>query len=290
MGHTPIGWVDAPTLRGMTAERTWSLPGVDGTRHCVTWSHETPRYAVLLSHGYGEHIGRYAHVASALVDAGAVVHGIDHVGHGRSDGARAVVRDYDEVVKDLHQLDLRVREEHPDLPVVLIGHSMGGLIALRYAQSYADTLAALVLSGPQLGGHEILAQLLAMPEIPEFPMDATILSRDPAVGEAYVADPLVWHGGFQRPTLEAMVRAQQAVEAGARVTSLPVLWMHGTDDQLSPIESARPVVESVVEQLQTREYTDARHEIFNETNQHEVIADLVAFLDTVLALTGTQQR
>ena len=263
----------------MTEMRTWSLSGFDGARHCVTWSATQPRYVVLLSHGYGEHIGRYSHVAEALVADGAAVYGIDHVGHGRSEGERAVVPDYDKVVEDLHLLDLSAREECPGLPVVLIGHSMGGLIALRYAQKYADTLVALVLSGPQLGGAEMLSQLLALPEIPSFPMDASILSRDPAVGEAYLADPLVWHGDFQRPTLEAMVSAQKAVEDGPRVDSIPVLWMHGTDDLLSALDVARPVVEGVVtNQLESREYSSAKHEIFNEINKDEVIADLLAFL------------
>ncbi len=267
----------------MIEPRTWSLAGFDGARHAVTWSQGSPRYVALLSHGYGEHIGRYQHVADALVQAGAAVYGIDHVGHGRSEGDRVVIENYDSVVADLHQLDLRAREENPGLPVVLIGHSMGGLIAMRYAQEYADSLAALVLSGPQISGKEMLGQLLALPEIPEFPIDPTVLSRDPAVGEAYMSDPLVWHGGFQRPTVEAMVAALTQVEEGARLESLPVLWMHGTEDQLSPVEGARGVVEATVTgHLERRIYQDARHEIFNETNKDEVIGDLVAFIDQAL--------
>lgn len=267
----------------MTELRTWSLVGSDGTRHAVNWSSPSPRYVALLSHGYGEHVGRYEHVADALVQAGATVYGIDHVGHGRSAGPQAVIPDYDAVVEDLHRLDLSAREENPGLPVVLIGHSMGGLIALRYAQEYADTLAALVLSGPQLGGKEMLAQLLALPEIPSFGVDPTALSRDPAVGEAYLADPLVWHGDLQRPTVEAMVRALSQVEEGKRLDSLPVLWIHGAEDQVSPLEGARPVVQSVVSgALEERSYEGARHEIFNETNKDEVLQDVVAFVDRVL--------
>lgn len=267
----------------MTEPDTWSLNGFDGARHAVTWSEGAPRHIALLSHGYGEHIGRYQHVADALVQSGAAVYGIDHVGHGRSEGDRVVIENYDSVVDDLHQLDLRAREENPGLPVVLIGHSMGGLIALRYAQEYADSLAALVLSGPQISGKEMLGQLLAMPEIPEFPIDPTVLSRDPAVGEEYLSDPLVWHGGFQRPTVEAMVASLTKVEEGPKLGSLPVLWMHGTEDQLSPIEGARAAVESAVTgHLEQRVYQDARHEIFNETNKDEVIGELVAFIERTL--------
>lgn len=267
----------------MVEPRAWSLDGFDGARYAVTWSADTPRFVALLSHGYGEHVGRYQHVADALVKAGASVYGIDHVGHGRSDGDRAVIRDFDAVVQDLHELDLRAREENPGLPVVLIGHSMGGLIALRYAQAYAEGLAALVLSGPQLGGKDMLAQLLALPEVPSFGVDATVLSRDPSVGEAYLADPLVWHGDFQRQTVEAMVAALTAAEEGTPLDTLPVLWLHGTDDQLSPLEGARPMIESVVTGSREEHfYEGARHEIFNETNADEVLEDLVAFVRRVL--------
>jgi alpha-beta hydrolase superfamily lysophospholipase len=268
----------------MTEPHTWTLTGFDGSRrHAVTWSAGSARYVALVSHGYGEHTGRYQHVADALVAAGAAVYALDHVGHGQSEGDRAVVPDYDGLVDDLHRLDQRAREENPALPVVLVGHSMGGLVALRYAQEYGDTLAALVLSGPQVAGKEMLEQLLALPQFPELPVDASVLSRDPRVGEAYLADPLVWHGGLQRPTVEAMVRALTALADGKRVDSLPVLWLHGTDDQLSPLAAARPVVEAVVTGgLQQRAYPGARHEIFNETNRDEILADVVGFIDRTL--------
>ena len=268
----------------MTEPRTSSLATSDGSRHTVSWVGDDPTHVVLLSHGYGEHIGRYQHVADALVEAGAAVYGLDHVGHGRSDGERAVVPDYDMVVADLHQLADKAREEHPGLPVVLVGHSMGGLVAVRYAQQHQEELAALVLSGPQVAGKDMLAMLLGMPEFPEFPIDPSVLSRDPAVGEAYLADPLVWHGGLQRPTVEAMVGALNALEEGPRLDRVPVLWLHGTDDQLSALDGARPVVESLATgAFESKTYPEARHEIFNETNRDEVLGDLTDFLHRTLA-------
>lgn len=268
----------------------FTFPGTDGGRHAVRWTPTgeggRPRFVALLSHGYGEHLGRYEHVVTALVDAGAVVYGLDHAGHGRSEGERAAVRDYDALVADLHALDDRARKEHPDLPVVLVGHSMGGLVAARYAQQYQDDLAALALSGPQLGGREMLEQLLEMPEMPSFPIDPAVLSRDPQVGEAYLADPLVWHGDLKRTTAEAMVAAQRALEDGPRLT-VPVLWLQGSEDFLAPADTNREVLARLVAgPFEQHLYDGARHEIFNETNRDEVLGDLVGFLRGVVSANG----
>src|SRR4051794_17115959 len=168
------------------------------------WPNREARRVVILAHGYGEHLGRYEHVARRLVDRGAVVAGPDHIGHGRSGGDRVVMTDYDAVVDDLHRVVELMRDRHPGLPLVLVGHSMGGMIGARYAQLHRDELAGLVLSGPVLGSWSAATGMLALPEIPDDPLDVSTLSRDPSVGEVYSADELVWHGPFKRPTLEAI--------------------------------------------------------------------------------------
>src|SRR5690606_8067414 len=189
--------------------------------------------------------GRYPHVAEFLVGHGAAVYAADHVGHGRSDGDRVSVPDYERVVEDFAVLDRRARAEHPGLPVVLVGHSMGGMIAARYAQRYGDTLAALVLSGPVLGSWEASISLLAHDPIPETPIDVSTLSRDPAVGEAYAADPLVWHGPFKRETLQGIDRCLRTIDAGPRLGALPTLWAHGEADTLVLLEETRAGVDRI---------------------------------------------
>ena len=264
----------------MAQSREWTLDGSGGRLAARTWEGDVePAHLVLLAHGYGEHVGRYEHVAAALVAGGAAVYAVDHVGHGRSEGERVLVTDVETVVDDLHEVDRRARAEHPGLPVVLLGHSMGGLIAARYAQRFGDTLAALVLSGPLVGEWGAAAQLLALPEIPDVPLDITALSRDPAVGAAYDSDPLVWHGPFKRPTLEAIERGLAAVSAGPSLGALPVLWAHGGADPLVPVEGSRSGVEHLsAGQHVEHVYADARHEIFNEVNAEEVLADVTAFI------------
>jgi alpha-beta hydrolase superfamily lysophospholipase len=254
----------------------------NGEREKITaqlWPAEVPRWVALLAHGYGEHIGRYEYVADTLLRHGAVVYGLDHMGHGRSHGERVLVHDFEEVVTDLHTVEDRARADHPGLPVVLIGHSMGGMIAARYAQRYGTGLTALVLSGPVLGGWGPIKMLLELAEIPDIPIDIATLSRDLSVGETYAADPLVWHGPFKRPTVEAFDRCMATISAAGRLGALPTLWVHGEADELVPLDATRGGIEEIRgEDLREIIYPDARHEVFNETNKAEVLADVIGFI------------
>ncbi len=167
--------------------------------------------------------------------------------------------------------------------MVLIGHSMGGLVAARYAQQHADGLAGLVLSGPAVGDNPDLLALVGMDPIPEVPIDPAALSRDPAVGEAYAADELVYHGGFARETLMGLGAAIEAVAAGPSLGALPTLWIHGEEDPIVPLAHTRTAMEHLGgSELSEKIYPGARHELFNETNRDEVIGDVVAFVARTL--------
>ncbi|MCH5670774.1 alpha/beta hydrolase [Streptomyces gilvus] len=267
----------------MADAREHVLAGSRGALVAREWPHERPRYLALIAHGYGEHIGRYEELAGVLGRHGAAVFGPDHLGHGKSDGERVLVEDFEEVVGDLHAVAEPARAAYPGLPVVLVGHSMGGLIAARYAQRYGDELAALVLSGPVIGAWALPGRLLALDEIPDTPISPAALSRDPAVGAAYGADPLVWHGPMKRPTVEAFARTLRRVAEGGDVGRLPVLWLHGDDDRLVPLAGSRVGVERLSGGVLTeRVFPGARHEVFHETNRAEVFAELVRFLDGVV--------
>ena len=268
--------------------RTETFQGSEGGVSLRLWENPDARHLVVISHGYGEHIGRYEHVAGALVSRGAAVWGPDHLGHGKSDGERVLVCDFEHIVDDLHHVVSSGGRAHAGLPVVLIGHSMGGMIAARYAQRHGRGLAGLVLSGPSIGCPEVVEPLLALPEIPDIPIDPAVLSRDPAVGEAYANDPLVHHGPFKRPTLEAIRAILAAIDAGPGFGALPTLWLHGGDDRLVPIDTTRVAIAKLQgRDLTERVYEGAQHEVFNETNKDQVLDEVCTFIDRV---TGARLR
>ncbi len=249
------------------------------------WEAAEPRCIVLIAHGYGEHAGRYSEVAERLVETlDAAVYAPDHRGHGRTEGERALVVDVEAIVDDLHGVAERARAAHPGLPLALIGHSMGGILAARYAQRFPEELTALVLSGPAIGANPDLLGLLDLDPIPDVPIDPAALSRDPSVGEAYAADELVHHGPFRRETLQALVDAIEAIADGPSLGTIPTLWVHGADDAIVPLEHTRPAVEQLRgADFEEHIYPGARHEVFNETNRDEVLDDVSGFLARALA-------
>lgn len=260
------------------------------TIHHQAWLPDaSPRAVVLLVHGLGEHAGRYEHVAEALVDAGYAVRALDHRGHGRSSGKRAFVESYDELLRDLHQFRRLVTDEHPDIPLVLLGHSMGGNIAMGYTLGNPDGIAALVLSGPalQVGDDFSPLQLKVFGAIARIApglrpqgLSADAISRDPAVVEAYRNDPLVYTGKISAGLGAALIGAMQSFPDRYHELRLPILVLHGTDDQLADIDGSRELEAKAVDADLTAHYYDGLyHEVFNEPERDRVLADLTSWLD-----------
>lgn len=252
-----------------------------------------PKAVVVLVHGLGEHSGRYRYVAERLTTAGYAVHALDHRGHGRSDGKRAYATSYDELQRDLAQFRRLVSEQHPDLPVVMLGHSMGGNLAVGHALDHPDGLRALAVSGAALKvGDDVtpaqikLFGLIARvaPGLRLRGLDASLLSRDPAVVEAYRNDPLVFTGKISAGLGAALIAAMQRFPGEYHSLALPIWIGHGTDDRLADIEGARQLEAGATNADVTARYYDGLyHEIFNEPQRDQVLDDLIDWLDTVVA-------
>jgi alpha-beta hydrolase superfamily lysophospholipase len=257
--------------------------GSEGRVFYRRWdSEDSPVRLVLIVHGYAEHGGRYGHVAAPLTRRGSAVYADDHLGHGRSDGERALISDFEHVVDDLHALAAIARAEHPGLPLFLVGHSMGGLLAARFAQRWPDEVAGVAFCGAVIGDWQWARDVLAQPELPYVPFDPGALSRDPQVGASYAADPLVYHGQYKRRLLEAEVEALDRFQRDIGCLTMPILFLHGTDDPFVPYQRSLDAVRAMpTRDVTVHVYPGARHEVLNETDRDEVIGHLCDWIERV---------
>jgi alpha-beta hydrolase superfamily lysophospholipase len=261
----------------------------DGTRlFRRSWLPRKPQRTLALVHGFAEHSGRYDHVGAWFATRDFAVHAYDHRGHGRSDGERGHVDSFSQLLDDLESfLDL-VRTEHSDSPLVLMGHSLGGLVvATLLAERKPDLLCAAISAPPLELGPGVSRMRLRMARTlrrfrPQLRLGAGIdsgdLSRDPEVARAYDDDPLV----FKRATTSFAVEMLDTVErigsAGMHV-QVPLLLLHGEADRVCPPRGSR----AFHGQLQgaghrLRLYPKLRHEILNEPEQEQVFEDLLSWV------------
>lgn len=251
------------------------------------WVPPDPSGVLLICHGLGEHCGRYGTVVDAVLPDGWAVYGLDHRGHGRSGGRRAHLDRYQDLLDDLDAVRRTVTARHPGLPVVLLGHSMGGQIALAYALDHQDALRALVLSAPALASRAVPAAMVAVlrrvarfgPTLRPAGIDESRISKDPRVVAAYRADPLVHHGNPTLGLSAALFAAMDALPERARALRLPLLLMHGTADELTEPDGSRLLERTSGSPDQTvRWYDGLWHEIFHEPERDGPLTDLRQWL------------
>jgi lysophospholipase len=270
-------------------EASGSFAGVGGRR--IFWRSWTPARpalgTVVLVHGAGEHSARYGHVVARLLDEGFAVHASDHRGHGRSDGPRAFIEDMDDVVADVNSLVGRAVASDPGVPVFMLGHSMGGLISLRYTIAHQERLSGLILSAALAAIEsvpkplELVGRALSVvaPRMPLIAIDASLICRDPAVVEAYVSDPLVHHGKLPARTAAQLADAVQRFPATVGAITVPTLILYGTADGLCPPAGSEMLAQRIGSpDLTVKAYDGLFHEILNEPEREAVLDDIVAWL------------
>lgn len=253
-----------------------------------TWTPSAVRAVIVLAHGAAEHSGRYGWTAERLGERGYAVWAIDHRGHGRSDGPRAYLDRIDHAVADLDQLVDRAAAAHPDTPLFLLGHSVGGCISLAYAVQHQDKLDGLLLSAPvaaleaaslaeRVAGH-VLSRVA--PRLGVYDIDSATVSRDPEVVRDYDADPLNHHGKLPARTVHELASAVARFPDEVGGLTLPMLIMHGTADRLVPIHGSLMVDErSGSEDKTFIRYDGLFHEILNEPERERVADDIASWLD-----------
>ena len=264
------------------------LDGAGGRRiYWQSWRPEAePHALIVIVHGAGEHSGRYGYVAETLVHDGYAAYSLDHRGHGRSDGPRGLIDRLDSAVADLDRLVSDALAQHPALPVFLLGHSMGGTIAVRYALSHQDRLTGMILTGPlaviEAGAPLRLAgRVLSVvaPTLPLIGVDPALVSRDPEVVSAYESDPLVHHGKLPARTLGELASAIDRFPDAVPAITVPTLILYGAEDRLCPPSGSRMLGERIGSQDKTvKAYDGLYHEILNEPERDAVLADIRGWL------------
>ncbi len=248
----------------------------------------SPHAAILFLHGWSDHAGRWSGVGERLRDAGCAVYLLDQRGHGRSGGRRGHLSRFSQLLGDLQAFRRAVRRRRPELPQVLLGHSFGGLVVLRYLETQpSDALTAAVVASPWLAlaaappaWKRLLGRALAdlWPTLPiPAGIDSGTLSRDPAVSAAYDADRAV-HGLATPGAWREMQWAQRAVTADAHRIDTPLLFLLGGEDRLVDTQAARAFAAGLDAPVQVQWYAEMYHELLHDPQNEQVIADILEFL------------
>lgn len=251
---------------------------------------ESPRATIVLAHGVSEHSERYAHVAAGLNARGYSFYALDHRGHGRSGGRRAFVERFQALVDDLDQLvDLAAAEPadgNAQLPV-LMGHSMGGAVAVGYAIRHPRKISALVLSNPVASIETAPAAVLAgrllsriAPGLGVYSVDPNGVSRDPEEVRRYVEDPLNFHGKLPARTVAEIGNEVATFPERAAAIDVPTLIMYSATDPIVAASGSEMLAERVGSgDVTLRNWDGLRHEILNEPERDDVIAEIADWLD-----------
>jgi alpha-beta hydrolase superfamily lysophospholipase len=264
--------------------------GSIGKIHYEHWEPADPKALVVFFHGLGEHIGSYGPLAERLTAAGFALWASDHLGHGHSEGVRVLISRVDDLINDAEHLLHLAREAHPELPVILAGHSLGSAVTTLLT---AERLLpggfsphGLVLAGSSLlplpGGG--LAELLASGiDLMSLRKDPGEMTRNTEYAQQIREDPLTWQGGIRLETLRALgaigARSEAAVSGGT--LTLPILLLHGEEDDLASAEGARKAAE-LLPNARAVIFPSDRHNILNEIDRDAVYDVLVEFVDSVI--------
>lgn len=254
------------------------------------WEVESARAVVRIVHGLGEHGGRYAPLAETLRERGIASYALDLRGHGVSEGIRGHVTSFERFLDDMEAF---ARETPTEAPTFLLGHSLGGLIALRAAETgRAGRLAGAILSAPAVAlakrasvwthaGASVLSRIAPAVGLSNG-IDPADLSRDPEAVAAYRSDPLIHDRITPRLYIEMLAAMRAASEAAAEVR-LPVLLLAPGDDRITSVPAAQAVASSFAGAVEIRSYAGYFHESLNERECETVLADIVAWLEKRIA-------
>ena len=250
------------------------------------------RASIIIVHGLGEHSGRYENVVNYLAPLGYALYAFDLIGHGKSEGARAFVEKFEDFTDTLTMYKSKVRGWQPDKPLFLMGHSMGGLIASEYLIDHSDEFNGAVISAPLIMVPDninkatiLVGKILSKiaPSMGITAVDPSAVSRDPGVVHAYETDPLVFHGKTTARLSAELLKAIMRVNDKFGEITVPFIVLQGSDDKLVNPQGSKMLYEYAgSEDKSMKIYDGLYHEVFNEPERDQVLADVAAWLDARL--------
>lgn len=259
------------------------IPSYDGLELFFTRDPvEASRAAILIVHGMAEHCGRYDYVKGKLNAAGYSVYRYDNRGHGKSKGTRGHLDSFDPLIDDANFMIDLVAKENPNLPVFMLGHSMGGFIAAAFGAKYPGKVKGIILSAAATNSanlKQILPPAVPDPMVPIPNALSSLISTDPAVVKAYEEDPLV----LKETTLgllDQFCKGQVWLNENESAFHYPCLILHGGGDQIVPAADSKRFYENIPSQDKSLKiYDGLYHEIMNEPIKDTVIADIISWIN-----------
>lgn len=268
-----------------------TLPGANGNSlKQRIWKPSDPAVAlVVIAHGICEHGGRYQAAAEKLNQSGIAVVVTDYRGHGGSDGRRVFFNAIEELVEDFDLSFQHATKYYPDIPIFLVGFSLGSLVTINYVLTRAPQITGLVIMGNALGGNQLLPapfqpvlHMLAklLPTSKLLPrLNAQQMSTDGQVVEDYLNDALVYHGRWRLRTLSAILKSVQSTRARVEKLYSPLLIMHGEGDQILPANGADFLYRnSGSKDKHLTIYPNEYHDLLNSLSRNAVISDLLRWI------------
>lgn len=283
-------------MTGTANRRTFDIqvPGDSETLRGDAWVPDEPKAVLAIVHGLGEHRGRYDGMAEKFCGRGIAVYKYDQRGHGESGGVRGHAPSFDTLLDGVDAFLNVVKADHPDLPVMLFGQSMGGLVVIDYLLRRKHSIMSAISSSPFLTlpkdppAAQITIGKLINVIYPSFTqanqIDVNDLSRDATVGEAYSKDPLVHPRISTRMFFGLMGAAEYALEHAGELKT-PLLLMHGSSDRITSVKGSRMFAERAPDLCTFKEFDGAYHELHFEVMADEV-HDLIA--ETVLSAAAVK--
>jgi acylglycerol lipase len=271
----------------MSSHATGYFKGFDGVKlFKQNWTNPTSKATLVFVHGYTEHSSRYTEFAEFLNNQQIDLYTFDQRGYGKSEGQRAYVDRFDHYLKDL---DIFLKEQAPaNKPIFLMGHSMGGLIVVKYGMDYSHNLSGIISSAAALQISEDISPILqkisgflsiVVPKLKTIKLDTTHLSRDPAEVKKYNEDELIYHEGTYARTGAEILKATKETAIRFNKFSEPILILHGLADKITDAKGSQLLYDQCSSSDKNYiPYKESYHELLFEPEKKQVMGDIAKWM------------